>query len=137
MACWSITTASGWRCKNTPLISELLPEPATPVTTVSTPGGMSTSTLRRLCRLARRIGRLPLGSLNLDLRRGLCLSASAVRVSAVSNCSGVPWNTTLPSRRRHVGHRVEKPGGAASAVRVSWSNVNGLDSGASNARVHW
>src|SRR6478736_10255909 len=29
--------------------SELLPEPATPVTTTSTPSGMSTSTSRRLC----------------------------------------------------------------------------------------
>src|SRR6185436_1922634 len=31
-----------------PCTSELLPEPATPVTTTSTPSGMSTSTLRRL-----------------------------------------------------------------------------------------
>src|SRR5687768_6626002 len=31
-----------------PWTSELLPEPATPVTTVSTPSGMSTSTWRRL-----------------------------------------------------------------------------------------
>src|ERR1700731_3687881 len=32
-----------------PCTSEFLPEPATPVTTHSTPSGMSTSTLRRLC----------------------------------------------------------------------------------------
>src|SRR3954451_22171198 len=31
-----------------PWTRELLPEPATPVTTTSTPSGMSTSTLRRL-----------------------------------------------------------------------------------------
>src|ERR1700736_6137720 len=35
--------------------SELLPEPATPVTTTSTPSGMSTSTSRRLCAVAPRI----------------------------------------------------------------------------------
>src|SRR5919197_5668174 len=37
-------------------MSELLPEPATPVTTTSTPSGMSTSTSRRLCAVAPRIG---------------------------------------------------------------------------------
>ena len=38
-----------------PLTSELFPEPATPVTTTSTPSGMSTSTSRRLCVVAPRI----------------------------------------------------------------------------------
>src|SRR5215216_3391283 len=38
-----------------PWISELLPEPATPVTTQSTPRGTSTATSRRLCSLAPRI----------------------------------------------------------------------------------
>src|SRR5918997_4303603 len=32
-----------------PWISELFPDPATPVTTTSTPSGTSTSTSRRLC----------------------------------------------------------------------------------------
>ncbi len=41
--------------------SELLPEPATPVTTVSTPSGMSTSTSRRLFAVAPRISRAPVG----------------------------------------------------------------------------
>src|SRR5438552_5822074 len=44
-----------------PWISELLPDPATPVTTVSTPSGMSTLTSRRLCCVAWRICRWPLG----------------------------------------------------------------------------
>ena len=38
-----------------PWMSELLPEPATPVTTHSTPSGTSTLTSRRLCRVASRI----------------------------------------------------------------------------------
>src|SRR5882724_10679019 len=37
-----------------PWISELLPEPATPVTTHNTPSGMSTSTSWRLCAVAPR-----------------------------------------------------------------------------------
>src|SRR6185437_1663456 len=45
-----------------PWISELLPDPATPVTTTSTPSGMSTSTLRRLCVLAPRTSSTPDGA---------------------------------------------------------------------------
>src|SRR6187200_3750385 len=44
-----------------PWMSELLPEPATPVTTQSTPSGTSTLTSRRLCRVALRISSLPAG----------------------------------------------------------------------------
>src|ERR671933_936695 len=44
-----------------PWISELLPEPATPVTTTRTPSGMSTLTSRRLCRVAWRISSRPVG----------------------------------------------------------------------------
>src|SRR5215213_2699297 len=42
-----------------PWISELLPEPATPVTTHSTPSGMSTSTSWRLCVDAPRTSSAP------------------------------------------------------------------------------
>src|SRR3954471_24334286 len=41
-----------------PCTRELLPEPATPVTTASTPRGMSTSTPRRLCVVAPRTSRV-------------------------------------------------------------------------------
>src|SRR5581483_9383797 len=51
-----------------PLISELLPEPATPVTTQRTPSGMSTSTPRRLCVVAPRIGSRPVGGRTFSLR---------------------------------------------------------------------
>src|ERR1043165_7829192 len=44
-----------------PWISELLPDPATPVTTHRTPSGMSTSTFFRLCRAAPRISSFPVG----------------------------------------------------------------------------
>src|SRR5512146_2051242 len=50
IAAWSIDTTPslGGRDVIEPSTSELLPEPATPVTTTSTPSGMSTSTSRRL-----------------------------------------------------------------------------------------
>src|SRR5919204_3623368 len=50
---WSIATTPP-KPATEPWISELLPEPATPVTTTSTPNGISTSTLRRLLVLAPR-----------------------------------------------------------------------------------
>src|SRR5215210_4917691 len=50
---WSIVTTPS-RPATEPLISELLPEPATPVNTTSMPSGMSTSTPCRLLVLAPR-----------------------------------------------------------------------------------
>src|SRR5258708_28770938 len=54
MAAWSTDTTPA-RAGIDPWISELLPEPATPVTTTSTLSGMSTSTSRRLWEEAPRI----------------------------------------------------------------------------------
>src|SRR5918997_604776 len=56
IAAWSITTTPS-RPATEPWISELLPDPATPVTTTSTPRGMSTSTSRRLLVSAPRTRR--------------------------------------------------------------------------------
>src|SRR6476659_5849261 len=57
---WS-TDTTVWPGGIEPCTSELLPEPATPVTTHSTPSGTSTSTSRRLCAFAPRIFRNPPG----------------------------------------------------------------------------
>src|SRR5690606_1095094 len=54
MVPWSTTTTSS-RPARLPCTSEDLPDPATPVTTHSTPSGMSTSTSRRLWVEAPRI----------------------------------------------------------------------------------
>src|ERR1700687_3373656 len=51
IAPWSIDTTPA-PAGIDPCTSELLPEPATPVTTTSTPSGMSTSTSRRLFAVA-------------------------------------------------------------------------------------
>src|SRR3979411_382903 len=67
MAPWSIETTPA-PAGIDPLTRELLPEPATPVTTTSTPSGMSTSTWRRLCRVAPRISSAPLGVRTVSLR---------------------------------------------------------------------
>src|SRR5680860_754136 len=67
IAPWSITTTPS-RPETEPLISELLPEPATPVTTQSTPRGMSTSTSWRLFVEAPRISRVPEGVRTVSLR---------------------------------------------------------------------
>src|SRR6187401_3067586 len=53
IAVWSTATTPS-RPDTEPWISELLPDPATPVTTVSTPSGTSTSTSCRLCVRAPR-----------------------------------------------------------------------------------
>jgi hypothetical protein len=57
---WSIDTTPA-SLGIEPWISELLPDPATPVATHSTPRGMSTLTSRRLCWVALRISRVPPG----------------------------------------------------------------------------
>src|SRR5512143_1578351 len=55
---WSIDTTPA-PAGIDPCTSELLPEPATPVTTTSTPSGMSTSTSRRLWVRAPRTSNTP------------------------------------------------------------------------------
>src|SRR5216110_55503 len=57
---WSTDTTPS-RPDTEPWISELFPDPATPVTTTSTPSGMSTSTSRRLLVLAPRTSSTPDG----------------------------------------------------------------------------
>src|SRR5919199_2371099 len=57
---WSTVTTPS-RPDTDPWMSELLPEPATPVTTTSTPRGMSTSTSCRLWVSAPRTSSVPDG----------------------------------------------------------------------------
>src|SRR5688572_15264331 len=60
IAVWSTVTTPS-RLLTEPSINELLPDPATPVTTTSTPSGMSTSTFFRLCVRAPRTFITPVG----------------------------------------------------------------------------
>ena len=68
IAPWSITTTPS-RPATEPWISELLPEPATPVSTQSTPSGMSTSTSWRLWVDAPRTSSAPDGRTHRVLER--------------------------------------------------------------------
>src|ERR687896_2289000 len=61
IAPWSTDTTPS-RPATEPWISELFPDPATPVSTTSTPSGMSTSTSCRLLVLAPRTSSAPDGS---------------------------------------------------------------------------
>src|ERR1700751_4934107 len=56
-----LTDSPPSRPNTEPWISELLPDPATPVTTTSTPSGISTSTSCRLWGLAPRTSSFPDG----------------------------------------------------------------------------
>src|SRR5260221_12244885 len=58
IAPWSIDTTPA-PAGGDPRSSELLPEPATPVPTTSTPSGAQWSACRRLCAVAPRISRDP------------------------------------------------------------------------------
>src|SRR5438477_1052593 len=67
IAPWSTDTTPA-PAGSDPCTSELLPEPATPVTTTSTPSGTSTSTSRRLWKPAPRIARVPVRLRTVSLR---------------------------------------------------------------------
>ena len=69
IAAWSTATTPS-RPDTEPWISELFPDPATPVTTTSTPSGMSTSTSCRLWVLAPRTSTTPRRRPHRRLQRG-------------------------------------------------------------------
>ena len=95
-----------------PWISELLPDPATPVTTHSTPSGMSTLTSRRLCRVALRISRVPTGLRVSGLSAARYPRWRPVSVSLARRPSTVPSKHTVP------------PSGPAPGPRsTTWSAI--------------
>ena len=88
-----------------PWISELLPEPATPVTTTRTPSGTSTLTSWRLCRLAFRIGSVPAGFRTANLRPARYPRWRPVIVSLARRSSSVPSKHTVPPAEPAPGPR--------------------------------
>src|SRR3954469_22507523 len=79
-----------------PWISELFPEPATPVTTVSTPSGMSTSRFCRLCSVAPRTSRTPDGVLPDGFSEARSSRGRPVSVPLDRISSTVPSKQTWP-----------------------------------------
>ncbi len=96
MALWSMTTASGYAAVNTRDTSVDLPDPATPVTAVSTPVGNDTSSPLRLCRSAPRTGSRPVGVRTAPLSGVRRRSDRPVSVSASRSRSYGPSKTTCP-----------------------------------------
>ena len=95
IAPWSIDTTPS-RPDTEPWISELLPDPATPVTTTSTPSGMSTSTSCRLLVLAPRTSSTPDGVRTDGFREARSSRCRPVSVPLARSPSTVPSNTTSP-----------------------------------------
>src|SRR6202035_1585679 len=95
IAPWSIDTTPA-PAGIDPCTSELFPEPATPVTTTSTPSGMSTSTLRRLCVVAPRISSAPVGVRNVFWGAPLSARWRPVRVGRARTPLTVPSKQRVP-----------------------------------------
>ena len=95
IAVWSTDTTPS-RPDTEPSISELFPDPATPVTTTSTPSGMSTSTSRRLWALAPRTSSAPDGDRTDGFKVARSSRCRPVSVSLARSPSTVPSNTTSP-----------------------------------------
>ena len=92
---WSTDTTPS-RPDTEPSISELFPDPATPVTTTNTPSGMSTSTFCRLWRLAPRTSITPDGVRTDGFNAARSSRCRPVSVLLVRSPSTVPSNTTSP-----------------------------------------
>ncbi|CPU64416.1 Uncharacterised protein [Mycobacteroides abscessus] len=73
-----------------------MPDPATPVSTTSTPSGMSTSTSCRLCASAPRISSAPDGERTSSLSVARSSRWRPVTVSLARSPSTVPSNVTRP-----------------------------------------
>src|SRR3984893_14218349 len=95
IAAWSTDTTPS-RPDTEPRISELLPEPATPLTTTSTPSGMSTSTSCRLCVLAPRTSSAADDVRTDGFRAALSSRWRPVTVLLPRSPSTVPSTTTAP-----------------------------------------
>jgi len=94
IASWSITTTPS-RPDTEPSINELSPDPATPVTTTSTPSGMSTSTSCRLFVVASRISSMREGVRTVSLRAARSSRWRPVMVSLPLSPSTVPSKQTV------------------------------------------
>lgn len=95
IAPWSMVTTPS-RPDTDPPMSELFPDPATPVSTTSTPRGMSTSTSRRLLVSAPRTSSAPPPVRTDDFREARSSRCLPVRVSLFRRPSKVPSNITFP-----------------------------------------
>ena len=99
-------------------MSELLPDPATPVTTTSTPSGMSTSTLRRLCVLAPRIFSAPVGRPHRLLEGGPIVEVAAGDGAAGAQSVDAALETDRSAGRAGAGAEVDDVVGDRNRLRL-------------------
>ena len=139
IAPWSTDTTPS-RPATEPLISELLPEPATPVSTTSTPSGMSTSTSCRLLVLAPRTSSAPDGSRTDSFKEARSSRWRPVIVSLARSSSTVPSKTTSPPAEPAPGPRSTTWSAIAivSGLCSTTSTVLPLSrSGSSRSFIRW
>ena len=96
IADWSMTVTDGSLRGMQPWISELLPEPATPVTATRTPSGTSTEMSRRLWSRAFRIGMKPRAARGSGFRPCRTSRWRPVAVPAAMRPATVPSYTMVP-----------------------------------------
>src|SRR5215218_5627319 len=101
---WSITTTPS-RLATEPWIRELLPDPATPVSTQSTPRGMSTSTPWRLLADAPRTSIADVDARTVSLRDARSSRWRPVAVSLARRPSTVPSKQIEPPAEPAPGPR--------------------------------
>src|SRR5919107_3067446 len=95
IAVWSTDTTPS-RPDTEPWIRELFPDPATPVSTTSTPSGMSTSTFCRLWVLAPRTSSTPDGVRTVGFRAARSSRCRPVTVALDRSPSTEPSKQTVP-----------------------------------------
>jgi hypothetical protein len=96
IAVWSSTVTSSCRRARHPWMSEVFPEPATPVTTQSTPSGTSTVRSRRLCSVACSTRSAPAGSRTVSFSLRTVEKWRPVMVSDARRPGTSPSKTTVP-----------------------------------------
>ena len=125
IAVWSTVTTPS-RPDTEPWISELLPEPATPVMTTSTPSGMSTSTSCRLCVLAPRTSSAPDGVRTVSLRAARSSRCRPVTVPLLRSPSTVPSKHDLAAGGTGARAEVDDVVGDLDRLRLVLHDQHGV-----------
>ncbi len=103
-----------------------MPEPATPVTTTSTPSGMSTSTSRRLCVDAPRISSDPVGVRTAALSAARSSRCRPVSVPLALRPSTPPSKQTVAARRSRTGAEIDDVVRDRDRVRLVLDHEHGV-----------
>jgi len=125
IAAWSTDTTPS-RPDTEPWISELFPDPATPVTTTSTPSGMSTSTSCKLWTLAPRTSSTPDRVRTDGFNEARSSRCRPVSVSLARRPSTVPSNTTSPPFGAGAGAEVDDMLGDRDRLRLVLHDQHGV-----------